>query len=386
MRNSVVLPAPFGPITPTMPPRGRRNVRSSNSRLSPYALRQLVRSIDDIVAEPRAGRDARSPARCELSLDRPRLSSSSYALMRALPFAWRACGDMRIHSSSRSSVFCRADSCFSSCASRCLLLLEPRRVVALPRDAFAAIELEDPLRDVVQEVAIVRDRDDGARDTPADAARATRRDLGIEMVGRLVEQQHVRLLEQQPAQRDAALLAAGERRRRRRRRGGQRSASIAMSSLRSRSHASGGVDLVLHARPARPAACPSRRRASAPRTSSLISSNSCSRSRDRLHALLDVAAHVVRRDRAAAPAARKPTRVPRRGHASPRKSLSTPAMMRSSDALAGAVGAEHADLRARIERQPDALQNLPLGRDDLAEILHHVNELRGTHGSVSASR
>ena len=36
--------------------------------------------------------------------------------------------------------------------------------------------------------------------------------LGVEMVRRLVEQQQVRLFEQQLAERDAALLAAGERR------------------------------------------------------------------------------------------------------------------------------------------------------------------------------
>ena len=35
--------------------------------------------------------------------------------------------------------------------------------------------------------------------------------LGVEMVGRLVEQQEVRLLEEQPAERDAAALAARER-------------------------------------------------------------------------------------------------------------------------------------------------------------------------------
>ena len=33
--NSVVLPAPFGPMTPTMPPFGRLKVMSSKSRLSP---------------------------------------------------------------------------------------------------------------------------------------------------------------------------------------------------------------------------------------------------------------------------------------------------------------------------------------------------------------
>jgi hypothetical protein len=35
MRNSVVFPAPFGPMIPTMPARGRENVRSSMSSKSP---------------------------------------------------------------------------------------------------------------------------------------------------------------------------------------------------------------------------------------------------------------------------------------------------------------------------------------------------------------
>ncbi len=38
--------------------------------------------------------------------------------MRALDFACRARGDIRIHSSSRSSVRRRADACFSSTARR----------------------------------------------------------------------------------------------------------------------------------------------------------------------------------------------------------------------------------------------------------------------------
>src|SRR5262249_56359715 len=44
-------------------------------------------------------------------------------------------------------------------------------------------------------------------------------------------------------------------------------------------------------------------------------------------------------------------------------------------ALARAVGPEEADLRSRIEREPDAFQDLPLGRDDLAEVLHEEDEL-----------
>ena len=89
------------------------------------------------------------------------------------------------------------------------LLLEPARVVALERDAAAAVELEDPLGDVVEEVAVVGDRDDGARVLLEEALQPVDR-LGVEVVGRLVEQQQVGVAEEQPGERDAALLAAGQ--------------------------------------------------------------------------------------------------------------------------------------------------------------------------------
>ncbi len=72
------------------------------------------------------------------------------------------------------------------------------------------VELQDPLRDVVQEVAVVGDGDDRARVLGEEALQPLDR-LGVEVVGRLVEQQQVGVLEQQPAQRHASLLAAGER-------------------------------------------------------------------------------------------------------------------------------------------------------------------------------
>ncbi len=91
-----------------------------------------------------------------------------------------------------------------------LLLLEPGRVVALPGDAVAAIELEDPAGDVVEEVAIVGDRHHGALVVLQEALEPGDR-FGVQMVGRLVEQQEVGLLQQQPAERDPPPLAAGER-------------------------------------------------------------------------------------------------------------------------------------------------------------------------------
>ena len=46
--------------------------------------------------------------------------------------------------------------------------------------------------------------------------------------------------------------------------------------------------------------------------------------------------------------------------------------------LARAVGAEDADLRAGIEGQPDAARISRLRRDDLAQVLHDIDEL-GSH-------
>ena len=91
-----------------------------------------------------------------------------------------------------------------------LLLLEPRRVVALPGNALAAVELEDPLGDVVEEVAVVGDEDDGAGvflQVPFEPGDA----LGVEVVGRLVEEQEVGAFEQDLAEGDAPAFAAGER-------------------------------------------------------------------------------------------------------------------------------------------------------------------------------
>ena len=79
------------------------------------------------------------------------------------------------------------------------LLLQPGGIVALPGNAFAAVELEDPAGDIVQEITVVGDGDDRTlvllemRFQPLDALR-------VEMVRRLVQQQHVGLAEQQAAE------------------------------------------------------------------------------------------------------------------------------------------------------------------------------------------
>ena len=90
-----------------------------------------------------------------------------------------------------------------------LLGLEVGRVVALVGVRLATVELEDPLGDVVEEVAVVGDGEDGAGVGRQVTLEPLHR-LGVEVVGRLVEQQQRGLLEQELAQGDPAPLASGE--------------------------------------------------------------------------------------------------------------------------------------------------------------------------------
>ncbi len=208
IRNSVVLPAPLGPITPTMPPRGSVKLRSVDEQVVAVALLQMPR-LDDDVAEAGARRDVdfgrldllrgvlaqqflvRVQPRLALRLPGARRHPNPFelALERALPF--------------RLGLLLLLEPF--------LLLLEPRRVVPFPGNAAAAIELENPAGDVVEEIPIVRDGDDGARIVLQEPLEPGDR-LGVEMVGRLVEQQQIRRLQQQPAERHAAPLAARQRR------------------------------------------------------------------------------------------------------------------------------------------------------------------------------
>ncbi len=90
-----------------------------------------------------------------------------------------------------------------------LLLLEPGRVVALPGNAGATIELEDPSGHVVEEVAVVGHGDHRPRVVLEEPLEPGDR-FSIEVVRRLVEQQQIGRLQKQPAQGDPSALAAGE--------------------------------------------------------------------------------------------------------------------------------------------------------------------------------
>ena len=87
--------------------------------------------------------------------------------------------------------------------------LQVRGVVALVGVEVAAVDLADPLGHVVQEVAVVRDGEHGAFVVVQELLQPQHA-FGVQVVGRLVEQQQVGRLQQQAAQRHAAALAARE--------------------------------------------------------------------------------------------------------------------------------------------------------------------------------
>ena len=90
----------------------------------------------------------------------------------------------------------------------CALLLKPRGIIPLIRYSLPAVKLEYPTGDIIEKIAVVRDGNYCAfvflqmLFEPADA-------LGVEVVGRLVEQQDVGLRQQEAGKGDAALFTAG---------------------------------------------------------------------------------------------------------------------------------------------------------------------------------
>ena len=179
----------------------------SKSSRSPYDLDSPSAST---TRSPRRGPGGMemAPASTRSSVSCP--SSFSYSLRRAFPLACRARGAIRIHSSSRSSVLLPRGRLLLFHLQARLLLVEPRGVVPLPRDAAPAVELEDPPGDIVEEIPVVGDRHHGAGVLGEMALEPGDR-LGVEVVGRLVEEQQVGLAQEQPAKRHAPPLAARER-------------------------------------------------------------------------------------------------------------------------------------------------------------------------------
>ena len=190
--------------------------------------------------------------------------------------------------------------------------------------------------------------------------------LGVEMVGRLVEQQQLRLLQQQLAQRDPAPLAAREmgdlgvvgRADQRLHRlvdlGIEIPQALGLDLVLELRHLVGGLVRVVHGE-------------------LVVAVEHGLLRRDALHHVL--ADGLVRIELGLL------------GQVADPRPLGDPAIARElgvdaghdpqQRALAGAVDAEDADLGVGIERQIDVLQDLPVARIDLGETLHMVNELPG---------
>ena len=115
--NSVVLPTPFGPMTPTMPLRGRVNDRLVDQHAVAEALGQLARPRrrSSPAAVPAGSGSPRSPA---CGCGRPRPPSPRSAASRALDLAWRALALERTQSSSSSRRLRSLASLWPSTSSR----------------------------------------------------------------------------------------------------------------------------------------------------------------------------------------------------------------------------------------------------------------------------
>ena len=239
----------------------------------------------------------------------------------------------------------------------------------------AAVELEDPAGDVVEEVAVVGDGDDGALVVGEEALEPRDR-LGVEVVRRLVEQQQVGRREEQAAERDAAPLAARER----------RDVAVAVGQAQ-RVHRAverrverpgvAAVDLVLHLR------LLGEQRVE-------VGVGLGEGGRDRVeaveqvaqlaHAVLDVAAHVLGRVELGLLLEQPDGRAGRELRLAAR-GLLAPGHDPQQRRLARAVRPEHADLRPVEERERDVREHLAVGPVELVGPVHRVDVLRHSRSS-----
>ncbi len=229
--KQVVLPAPFGPMTPTMPPGGNLNDRLSIKSLSWNPLERFSKSMT--LAPSRSG-DGDDDLRAGRALVAGLLDEFVIALdarlVLGLPCLGRGADPVLLGSNRLL-----AGGILARFLGEALVLgRQPACVIALIGDARAAIELQNPARHIVEEVAVMGDDEDRARIfaqvvfQPVDG-------FGVEMVGRLVQQQQIGL--------SSSNLQSATRRRSppeslstAQSSGGQRSASMACSTLLSRSH------------------------------------------------------------------------------------------------------------------------------------------------------
>jgi len=234
----------------------------------------------------------------------------------------------------------------------------------------AAVELEDPAGDVVEKVAIMGHGDHRTLVVMQKALEPGHR-LGVQMVGRLVEQQHVGLGEQQPAQRHATFLAAGEfgdvgvPGRQAQRVGGNFEGAVQLPGA-------GRVDLVLQLGLLGEQGVEIGIRLGKGVADGV---EAVYQVLDLAHAVLDVAAHVLGRIQLGL-LGQKADLDPRLRPGLAFEFLVDASHDAQQGGLARAVESQHADLGAGKEGQRHVAQDLALGRDDLADAMHGVDVLR----------
>ena len=182
------------PRTTTRSPKAFDTSSASNTSLPAASAASTVRRT-----VPAWARRAARSARISIS----RFTRPSSRVRRALM-------PRRSHTSSSASFLSNFSLASASLASQASFLLEERRVVARPRRQAAAIEFDDARGQPLEKRAVVGDEEDRAgvlgqeRLEPLDG-------LDVEVVGGLVEQQHVRGRHQCAGEQHAAAPAARQR-------------------------------------------------------------------------------------------------------------------------------------------------------------------------------
>ena len=207
--SSVDLPAPLTPRMPVRSPGAMRHSTSCSTSVSPYETDASSRSTTSLPSRETA-RD------CSATLSRISGTSAMSAFaasMRNFGFDVRAGGPRRSHASSLRARFCRR----ASMTRRLPVALDPlqdvRGVAAVEGLDHPVVHLPRLGADLVEEPPVVRHDEQGAgRGRPA-ALQVLGEPcdrLDVEVVRRLVEEQHVVVARQQGRERDASALAARE--------------------------------------------------------------------------------------------------------------------------------------------------------------------------------
>jgi len=131
-------------------------------------------------------------------------------LRRAFCFPVLAGGERRAHSNSFAISFRRFSSSTASLAASSAFASRYSVYPPLVPGQLAVPDLDHPVDDAVEEIPVVRDEEDGAGVVDQLLLKPEDR-VGVEVVGRLVEDRHVGLRHEDARERDAALLTAAHR-------------------------------------------------------------------------------------------------------------------------------------------------------------------------------